>query len=105
MEFFYQFPFAISMAFLVSSTVSLLLVWTKSWHGKFSLDFTQGIQKFHIHPTPRVGGIAIVFGVVMAGRAAALCRLEISPAPGDLVCSVFILRPAMHRPPCDFLLS
>ena len=66
MEFFYQFPFAISMAFLVSITVSLLLVWTKSWHGKFSLDFTQGIQKFHIHPTPRVGGIAIVFGVVMA---------------------------------------
>ena len=66
MEFFYQLPYASYVAFGVAISVSLLLVLTKSWHGKFSLDFTQGIQKFHIHPTPRVGGIAIVAGVVAA---------------------------------------
>ena len=66
MDFLNQLPFASYMAFLAAITVSLLLVLTKTWHGKFSLDFTQGIQKFHIHPTPRVGGIAIVAGVVVA---------------------------------------
>lgn len=66
MEFLYQLPYASYVAFGVAISVSLLLVLTKSWHGKFSLDFTQGIQKFHIHPTPRVGGIAIVVGVVAA---------------------------------------
>ena len=66
MEFLYQLPYASYVAFGVAISVSLLLVLTKSWHGKFSLDFTQGIQKFHIHPTPRVGGIAIVAGVVAA---------------------------------------
>jgi len=66
MDFFYQLPLASYIAFLVSISVSLCLVLTKSWHGKFSLDVTDGIQKFHFHPTPRVGGIAIVVGVVAA---------------------------------------
>jgi len=66
MEFFYQLPFASYVAFLVSISASFILVLTKSWHGKFSLDSMHGIQKFHIHPTPRVGGIAIVAGVVAA---------------------------------------
>lgn len=66
MDLFLQLPYASYVAFMVAMAVSLMLVLTKHWHGKFSLDFTQGIQKFHIHPTPRVGGIAIVAGVVAA---------------------------------------
>ena len=44
----------------------LLLVLTKRWHGALSMDFTDGIQKFHSSPTPRIGGLPIVLGVLVA---------------------------------------
>ena len=52
------------MAVAVSLLTALLLVFTKGWHGHFTMDLHEGIQKFHTDPTPRVGGIAIAFGVI-----------------------------------------
>lgn len=52
--------------FAVAFGVSLLLVLTKHWHGRFSLDHTHGVQKFHTNPTPRIGGVGIVAGLVAA---------------------------------------
>jgi UDP-N-acetylmuramyl pentapeptide phosphotransferase/UDP-N-acetylglucosamine-1-phosphate transferase len=54
----------ISLAFGVALGTGLLLVLTKHWHGHFSLDHTEGVQKFHTKPTPRIGGVAIVAGMV-----------------------------------------
>lgn len=54
---------------LVSLIVAVLLVWTKDWHGKFSMDFTDGVQKFHTAPTPRIGGVAIAIGVIIGYAA------------------------------------
>ena len=48
----------------VSLMVAVLLLGTQRWHGHLSMDSTFGVQKAHIHPTPRVGGIAIVVGVL-----------------------------------------
>lgn len=48
----------------VALLTALLLVLTQSWHGHLSMDSDQGVQKFHTHPTPRVGGIAIAAGVL-----------------------------------------
>jgi len=48
----------------VALLTALLLVLTQRWHGHLSMDSASGIQKFHKHPTPRVGGIAIAVGVV-----------------------------------------
>lgn len=48
----------------VTLLVALLLVLTKKWHGHLSMDGNHGVQKFHIHPTPRIGGIAIAAGIV-----------------------------------------
>jgi len=45
---------------------SLLVVATTRWHGAFSLDAAQGIQKIHAHPTPRIGGIPLIVGLVAA---------------------------------------
>lgn len=42
--------------------VSILLVLSKNLHGKYSLDFDEGVQKFHSAPTPRIGGLAIIAG-------------------------------------------
>lgn len=50
---------------LVAFAVALLLVFTKDWHGHLSIDSHVGVQKFHTHPTPRVGGIAIACGAVV----------------------------------------
>jgi len=48
----------------------VLLILTKRWHGAFSMDYTNGVQKFHTKPTPRIGGIPIVLGLVVAwGKA------------------------------------
>ncbi|SFC84542.1 MraY family glycosyltransferase [Massilia yuzhufengensis] len=57
-------PFAgLELGFAVTLACSLLLVLTTRWHGRYSLDATHGVQKFHITPTPRVGGAAIMLGL------------------------------------------
>ncbi len=63
-------PFSFSIEHLVpgiiSFVVSVLLVVSKKWHGKHSLDTTDGVQKFHVAPTPRIGGVAIFLGLICA---------------------------------------
>lgn len=52
--------------FATSFALSVLLVLTKRWHGGLTMDFTYGVQKFHTAPTPRIGGIPIVLGLIVA---------------------------------------
>jgi UDP-N-acetylmuramyl pentapeptide phosphotransferase/UDP-N-acetylglucosamine-1-phosphate transferase len=49
-----------------SLAIAMLLVLSKNWHGHLSMDSTFGVQKFHTHPTPRIGGIAIALGLSLA---------------------------------------
>jgi UDP-N-acetylmuramyl pentapeptide phosphotransferase/UDP-N-acetylglucosamine-1-phosphate transferase len=49
-----------------SFAAALLLVFSTSLHGRFTMDPTQGVQKFHEQPTPRVGGIAVLLGLLAA---------------------------------------
>ena len=49
----------------VALMAALLLVVTQRWHGHLSMDGIQGVQKFHTQPTPRVGGVAIVLGLLV----------------------------------------
>ena len=51
-------------AFLVTNLASLLLVLTQRWHGILSMDGTQGVQKMHTRPTPRIGGLAVALGLL-----------------------------------------
>jgi UDP-N-acetylmuramyl pentapeptide phosphotransferase/UDP-N-acetylglucosamine-1-phosphate transferase len=51
---------------LASFGLSVLVVLTTRWHGVFSLDESAGIQKVHAHPTPRIGGLPMVAGLVVA---------------------------------------
>ena len=63
-------PPSVYVALAVSFAVTVLLVVTRRWHGQYSLDHIHGIQKQHRVPTPRIGGVAIVLGV-LAGWAVA----------------------------------
>lgn len=56
--------------FLVTLACCLALVLTTRWHGRLSLDTIVGLQKFHSSPTPRIGGLATLAGLV-AGYAVA----------------------------------
>ena len=57
---------AVLAGLLASFLVCVLLVLTKSWHGAFSIDANEGIQKFHFSATPRIGGLAILAGLCVA---------------------------------------
>lgn len=61
---------AVLTAFGVALVVAIFLVATQNWHGRFSMDTHGGVQKFHLAPTPRVGGIAIYAGVLFAAFVA-----------------------------------
>ncbi len=53
-----------------SFALCVLLVLTKRWHGALTMDHTDGVQKFHTAPTPRIGGVPIVLGLIVAwGKA------------------------------------
>lgn len=55
-----------AVAFLVGVVGCLALIATERWHGRFTHDGTHGLQKFHKHPVPRIGGIAIALGYLAA---------------------------------------
>lgn len=54
------------VGFATALTLCILLVLTKSWHGHLTLDGTDGIQKFHTDPTPRIGGVGLLVGLCAA---------------------------------------
>lgn len=46
----------------------LLIILTQRWHGKLSLDHDlNGVQKIHETPVPRIGGLGVVSGLLLAG--------------------------------------
>ena len=57
---------AAGWGFVSTFLLCVLLVITKRWHGALTMDFTDGIQKFHTAPTPRIGGVPIVLGLIVA---------------------------------------
>lgn len=57
--------------FLAVLLTSVALVFTKDWHGRYSMDSSYGVQKIHIDDTPRIGGIAIAGGLIAAWLLAA----------------------------------
>jgi UDP-N-acetylmuramyl pentapeptide phosphotransferase/UDP-N-acetylglucosamine-1-phosphate transferase len=68
------------VAFLASFVLCIVVVLTKPWHGAFSMDTTEGIQKFHTAPTPRIGGIPIVFALVIAwGKSSVEIQTLLAP--------------------------
>jgi UDP-N-acetylmuramyl pentapeptide phosphotransferase/UDP-N-acetylglucosamine-1-phosphate transferase len=71
---------ATAWGFGVSFVLCVLLVITKRWHGALTMDFTSGVQKFHTAPTPRVGGVPIVLGLIVAwGKSPADVQALLGP--------------------------
>lgn len=88
-----------AVAGCVSFVISLLIVRSQNWHGCISHDHDLGsIQKVHVLAVPRIGGIAVVAGVLFgilacwllfpkdihAGRVAKVLLLAAAGAPAFL---------------------
>jgi len=52
---------------LTSFVLAALIILTQRWHGLWTYDHQDGIQKFHSQPTPRIGGLAVVVGTFVSG--------------------------------------
>ena len=63
-NFLMSLPWPALTAGLAALLVAVLLVGTQHLHGHLSMDSDFGVQKFHTHPTPRIGGVAIAVGAV-----------------------------------------
>ena len=59
------------LAFGSTFLVSVVLVSTQGWHGRYSHDSHLGVQKFHTEATPRIGGVAILVGCALTWSFAA----------------------------------
>jgi len=54
-------------AFMVSLVLTVLLVRFKKLHSRYTSDSDlTGVQKYHVAPVPRVGGIALLLGMLVA---------------------------------------
>lgn len=58
--------FAILTSALASFVLAEVLVLTAGRHGRFTMDRPGAIQKFHLRPTPRIGGIGIYLALLAA---------------------------------------
>jgi UDP-N-acetylmuramyl pentapeptide phosphotransferase/UDP-N-acetylglucosamine-1-phosphate transferase len=77
-------------ALLTSFGVSAALVLTQRWHGWMSHDHDlNGVQKIHTSPVPRIGGIAIAAGLIVAALTARLLNFEhADKIQGLLLCAI-----------------
>lgn len=55
---------ALALPLMVSFAVCLFLAMTLRWHGRLTLDHPIGVQKAHLVPVPRVGGVGVYFGLL-----------------------------------------
>ena len=58
---------ALASAAITSAIVAVLLIVTRRYHGHLSMDSSSGVQKLHVNPTPRVGGVAVMVGAIVGG--------------------------------------
>ena len=56
-----------SFALIASFLASLIIVTTRRFHGRLTHDNHVGVQKLPTMPTPRIGGVAILFGAMVGG--------------------------------------
>jgi UDP-N-acetylmuramyl pentapeptide phosphotransferase/UDP-N-acetylglucosamine-1-phosphate transferase len=80
---------ALAFALFGSFAACGLIVLTQGWHGALSLDHDlDSVQKLHLRPVPRVGGIGLLIGLMVASLAAYGLDNPAAPlALGLLACS------------------
>ena len=55
------------IGFIISTFITLIILWTVPLHARFTNDSNDGPQKIHQNMTPRIGGLSIFLGMVIIG--------------------------------------
>ncbi|WP_448363732.1 MraY family glycosyltransferase [Fluviibacter sp.] len=53
-----------SFAAIAAFIVCGLILATRRWHEHLTIDGNHGVQKVHTNPTPRIGGVGLMFGML-----------------------------------------
>lgn len=56
----------LALSFVLSSVAATLIVLTQRWHGRYSYDSLDGVQKVHHEQVPRIGGLSIFAATIAA---------------------------------------
>lgn len=77
---------SIFVSALVTSLVAcIVLIHTQHLHASLSMDNSHGVQKFHANPTPRIGGLPVFLGIVMAAFVAQFAHDHVGKLFGGLL--------------------
>jgi UDP-N-acetylmuramyl pentapeptide phosphotransferase/UDP-N-acetylglucosamine-1-phosphate transferase len=63
---FIQANLLLLASFCTAFVICVAIVLTQKLHGRWTRDSEHGIQKIHTHPTPRIGGIGVFVGMLVA---------------------------------------
>ena len=66
-DIFMMIWFIFLTGFIISTIVTLIIVWTTPFHAHFTTESNDGPQKIHQNVTPRIGGVAIFTSMVITG--------------------------------------
>jgi len=62
----------VSIAFIASAVFTLLTLRFGHWHARFTADHDMtGVQKYHVRPVPRIGGVSLFVAMMIVCGAAA----------------------------------
>ena len=75
-----------------------IIIYTNDIHAKVTLDHdTNGVQKMHDQPVPRIGGLAIFVAMVFVSLYGANTNAARSPFYAGLITSLFLYLWWAHR--------
>lgn len=72
-------------ALLTSLAGCIALIHTQHLHARLSMDTSNGVQKFHANPTPRIGGLPVFIGVMVAALVSQFAHDHVGKLFGGLL--------------------
>ncbi|KMJ52406.1 glycosyl transferase [Vogesella sp. EB] len=73
------------VALLTSLAGCIALIHTQHLHARLSMDSSNGVQKFHANPTPRIGGLPVFLGMVVAALVSQFAHDHVGKLFGGLL--------------------
>jgi UDP-N-acetylmuramyl pentapeptide phosphotransferase/UDP-N-acetylglucosamine-1-phosphate transferase len=81
---------ALALAFGISLAASFAIVASASVHGRLTSDRDDGVQKVHVGQIPRIGGVAVVTGVLVGWAVVSPDTAALAGAVGLAAAPVFL---------------
>lgn len=74
-----------SAALITSLLMCIILIHTQHRHAGLGMDSNRGVQKFHVNPTPRIGGVPLFCGMLAAVLVSQFAHDDVGKLFGGLL--------------------